>query len=93
MTYALHHLEDNAKAEFIKKTLGYLEEGGAIIIGDIAFETPEAQGVCLVSSGDDWDDEEFYIVWLDFAQRLEGFCHVEYKQVSHCGGVLIVRKK
>nr|WP_316047178.1 class I SAM-dependent methyltransferase [Planococcus glaciei] len=38
-TYALHHLTDEGKVEFIQELLPSLAEGGKIYIGDIAFET------------------------------------------------------
>ena len=92
LTYALHHLEDGAKLEFIKEALGYLAEGGALLVGDIAFETAEAQDKCREECGEDgWDDEEFYIVWEDFLQGLKAACEADYRQISHCGGILTIK--
>ena len=91
LTYALHHLEDGAKLGFIKEAMGYLAKDGAIIIGDIAFETAEAQDKCREDSGDDWDDEEFYIIWEIFAKNLNGLCKAQYRQISHCGGILTIK--
>ena len=92
LTYALHHLEDGAKCEFIREVLGYLAPKGTLIIGDIAFETAEARDKCRADCGEDsWDDDEFYIAWADFAERLKGWCKAEYRQVSHCGGIIQIK--
>ena len=92
LTYALHHLEDSAKVDFIKQTLAHLTDDGVIIIGDIAFETAAAQDKCREDCGEDsWDDEEFYMVWESFAKSLQGICRAEYRQISHCGGILAIR--
>ncbi|MDR2923489.1 MAG: class I SAM-dependent methyltransferase, partial [Treponema sp.] len=40
-TYAMHHLSDDAKVEFIEKLIKILNDDGSIIIGDIGFETKE----------------------------------------------------
>ena len=91
LTYALHHLEDGAKLGFIKEAMGLLATGGKLIIGDISFETAQAQDKCRADCGDDgWDDEEFYMVWDDFAKSLQGACQARYRQISHCGGILTV---
>ncbi|MBU5294455.1 hypothetical protein FYJ27_02870 [Anaerosalibacter bizertensis] len=38
-TYAMHHLEDKEKINFINKLDEYISNDGEIIIGDVAFET------------------------------------------------------
>ena len=38
-TYSLHHLTDDAKAAFLGSLREQLNEGGKILIGDVAFET------------------------------------------------------
>jgi len=91
LTYALHHLEDAAKADFLKEALTYLAKDGAIIIGDISFETTNDQDKCRADCGDGWDDEEFYITWDDFDKMLKDFCQAEYQQISHCGGILTIK--
>ena len=93
LTYALHHLDDSAKLEFIKEAMGHLAQDGALIIGDIAFETAEAHDRCREDCGEDgWDEEEFYMVWGNFAESLSEICRAEYNQISHCGGILTIRR-
>src|SRR5574344_2281260 len=38
-TYAIHHLDDNAKLQFIYNLLKILTDNGVIFIGDVAFAT------------------------------------------------------
>ena len=93
LTYALHHLEDSAKLEFIKEAMGYLTQGGALIVGDIAFETAEAQDKCREDCGEDgWDNDEIYVVWENLAESLSEICRASYSQISHCGGILTIRQ-
>ena len=90
-TYALHHLSDEEKLRFIADALEHLNPTGTIIIGDTAFESAEAQDKCRVDWGDDWDEDEFYIVYPEFAKLMDDGCKTDYRQISHCGGILTVR--
>ena len=38
-TYSIHHLTDEQKIVFLKDLLNHLNDGGKILIGDVAFET------------------------------------------------------
>lgn len=87
-TYALHHLEDSAKLAFIKEAMEHLAHDGTLLIGDISFETAEAQNKCRTDCGDGWDDDEFYMSWDDFAKSLALPRNADYCQISHCGGIL-----
>lgn len=86
-TYALHHLPDEQKADFILSLLCRLKEGGKIIIGDVGFRTRSDLEKCKDSCGDEWDDEEFYFVYSEMNKRLSGKCKTRYYQFSHCSGV------
>ncbi|MUV38746.1 putative methyltransferase [Lentibacillus sp. JNUCC-1] len=91
-TYALHHLADEAKVEFITDLLPLLKKDGKIFIGDVAFETREKLNQCRQDSIDYWDDDEFYFVFDEFKSRLENMCHCEFHPISHCGGVFVISK-
>ncbi|MCL2854051.1 MAG: class I SAM-dependent methyltransferase [Defluviitaleaceae bacterium] len=88
-TYAMHHLDDAAKINLIQDAAKLLAPGGQIIIGDIAFETEEAQNTCRTESGDEWDDDEFYLVTETLTPKLGQFSWA-YRQISHCGGILTI---
>ena len=61
-TYAIHHLTEEEKISFIKLLKTKINTNGKILIGDVAFETKKDMELCMEQAGDEWDDEEFYIV-------------------------------
>lgn len=87
-TYALHHLTDDEKINFINKLKGILDINGTILIGDVAFETRELHDNCKKQCGEGWDDEEFYFV---FDELKQSYSNLEYKRISHCAGVLTLK--
>ncbi|WLR57490.1 class I SAM-dependent methyltransferase [Mesobacillus subterraneus] len=92
-TYALHHLTDEEKVSFIKALIPMLSEGGKILIGDIAFQTRQQLEACKNDSKELWDDDEFYFVFKELDSMLEEYCKLEFKPISHCGGVIEMTKK
>ena len=92
-TYALHHLTDDLKVSFINNLLELLDEGGQVLIGDIGFPTrKELIGCKDACTPDEWDDDEYYFVFSELCEQLNVFCNATYQQVSHCAGLLKVRK-
>lgn len=91
-TYALHHLIDEEKTEFIGNLLAQLEADGKILIGDIAFRTRADLERCRLNSIEYWDGDEFYFVFDELEAALPENCRCEFHPVSHCGGVIIVSK-
>ena len=90
-TYTLHHLPDTLKVAFIKSLLPYLNNSGAILIGDIGFPTRFEYDKCHEENADDWDDNEYYFVFSELSDALKHACAVTYEQMSHCGGVMEIR--
>ena len=88
-TYALHHLTDAQKVEFINSLLQLLNDNGRIYIGDVAFFTRDELQKCRELSGDDWDDDEIYFVFEEFRKS---FPKMTFEQMSHCSGVLSLEK-
>ena len=86
-TYALHHLEDEAKLELIAEMARCVRTGGRILIGDIAFETAEARAICRAEAGGEWDEDEFYMAMDEMKPRLKGMA-CSYRQISKCAGLL-----
>lgn len=87
-TYALHHLTDKEKGEFIANLRPLLKKDGKILIGDISFETREKLNKCRQDSIEYWDDDEFYFVYEEISSLLGNKC--EFYPISHCGGVFII---
>lgn len=83
-TYALHHLTDTQKIDFIKSTLPLLSENGELIIGDVSFQSRVDYGKCKLVAGNEFDDEEYYWIADEILTQILG---ARYMQVSHCAGV------
>lgn len=89
-TYALHHLTDEAKIDFIDNLMPLLKKGGKIFIGDVSFETREKLNLCREESRGYWDEAEFYFVYDELKYLLEDKCKCEFYSISHCGGVFVI---
>jgi putative AdoMet-dependent methyltransferase len=84
-TYSLHHLTDEQKVIFLKSLLEKLDEGGKLLIGDVAFETRAALEKCKEEVGEEWDEDEIYFV-IDELRK--SFDKVEFSPKSYCAGVI-----
>lgn len=71
-TYAIHHLDDPARIEFLKELQTHLSPTGKIFIGDVAFSTRDELNACEESYGDEWDEDEFYIVAEEITREIDG---------------------
>ncbi|MDQ0159979.1 class I SAM-dependent methyltransferase [Alkalibacillus salilacus] len=91
-TYTLHHLTDEEKIPFIEQLASLLEEGGQLLIGDIAFESREELNACRLENLDVWDEDEFYLVYNEIKLSLSNTLHCEFYPISHCGGVIVISK-
>ncbi len=90
-SYAVHHLEDDAKVIFIKKLQSILSEGGRIIIADISFPDATAQEACKEAAGRSWDHTEYYFVADKMIRLLEqAELSVSYEQISFCAGIYLI---
>lgn len=86
-TYSLHHLADEDKIDFIKSLLPLLNDGGKILIGDVAFKTRDELEICKNHAGHAWDDEEFYFVYDEMKDK---FPTATFNQISHCAGIITI---
>ncbi len=92
-SYALHHLNTQERLNFLMQLKDALTEQGQIIIADVAFETRLALEKCRTEAGNDWDDDEYYIVMEELKAALVQLeLKVNYTQVSGCAGVLQLKK-
>lgn len=88
-TYSLHHLTDDQKVRFLQSLLERLNEGGKILIGDVAFRTRTDLEQCQREVGEEWDDEEIYFVIDEMRQS---FPNLIYQPVSYCAGILTLSR-
>lgn len=91
-SYAIHHLDNDKKVEFIGELKNLLKEDGKIIIADVAFETEDILNKCKYENIDKWDEDEIYMVEENIVPALgKSGISVVYKQLSSCAGVLEIR--
>ena len=84
-TYSIHHLTDEQKIVFLKDLLNHLNDGGRILIGDVAFETCEEFDAVREEAGNEWDEEEFYCI----AEELKTeFPSLNFEKITFCSGIL-----
>lgn len=91
-TYALHHLTDDSKVDFITKLLDLLAPNGTILIGDVSFKTRSDLLLCKKSCGDDWDSDEIYFVFSELSDSLNHLCNLTFNEFSFCSGIIEIQK-
>lgn len=92
-TYAIHHLTDEDKIDFIKSLFPLLNRTGEILFGDVSFETREKLERIKSKYNEYWDNDEFYFVVEEIKKHLDDDCLSEYIKISYCAGVLVISKK
>ena len=91
-TYAIHHIDDEAKKLYILKLLKSLNPKGILIFGDVAFETEKDMEAARKKDYEEWDDEEYYLI----AERFNlWFPHLktDFIKISYCSGVFTIYKE
>ena len=91
-TYALHHLPDNLKVNFVTLLLELLTPDGSILIGDVCFRTRKDLLLCKESTGENWDDGENYFVFSEIQEQLASICELTLHEFSYCSGVIEIKK-
>ncbi len=89
-TYSLHHLDDGQKTALIKTLLGLLNEGGKILIGDVAFSCRAELNACRENAGEEWDDDEVYFIADELKEVFPGLA---FEKLSFCAGVITIPKE
>ncbi|MDI9442507.1 MAG: class I SAM-dependent methyltransferase [Firmicutes bacterium] len=91
-TYAIHHLTADEKKAFISQLMQHLNPGGAVVFGDVAFQTRAKLADARRRHEDLWDDEEDYLVADEIAAAFPHL-QVEFITKSYCSGVLVIGEK
>ena len=84
-TYAVHHLTENEKLVFLRELQDHLLPDGVIYVGDVAFETRKDLEACQESCGEEWDEEEIYIVAQELLTEIP---NGRFRGISCCAGIL-----
>lgn len=88
-TYSIHHLTDEQKIVFLKDLLNHLNDGGKILIGDVAFETREEFDAVREEVGNEWDEEEFYCIVEELKTE---FPSLNFEKITFCSGILTLSR-
>lgn len=92
-TYAIHHLTDEEKINFIRLLSPLLTKTGKIILGDISFKTRDELERCKERLNEYWDKEEAYFIAEEMSRNLNNEYFCEYMKISHCAGVLTITNR
>ena len=91
-TYAIHHIDDEAKKLYILKLLKSLNPKGILIFGDVVFETEKDMEAARKKDYEEWDDEEYYLI----AERFNlwfPYLKTDFIKISYCSGVCTIYKE
>lgn len=91
-TYAIHHLTDKEKIDFIGILFPMLIKAGKILLGDVSFETRNELEKCREKYNKDWDNDESYFIAEEIEDALSNKYFCEYVKLSHCAGVMTITK-
>ena len=88
-TYSIHHLTDDQKILFIRELLERLNDGGRILIGDVAFESRDELDECREKCGAQWDNDEIYCVANELRSE---FPSLSFEKMTFCSGILMLSR-
>ncbi|UTY31807.1 methyltransferase domain-containing protein [Treponema putidum] len=91
-TYAIHHIDDDAKKSYILKLLKSLKPNGILIFGDVAFKTEEDMEAARKKDYGEWDDEEYYLIAARFNLWFPNL-KTDFIKISYCSGVFTIYKE
>ncbi len=88
--YVFHHFSLAEKIGLITPLIRqHLNPGGRLLIGDIAFPDQAGEKALAGSLGDEWEQEEYWIVDQSLAGLAKAGLPAEFVRVSFCAGVFI----
>jgi len=92
-TYAIHHLSQKEKINFIKSLSTLINKTGKILLGDVSFQTIKELEKCKDKYNKYWDNDEFYFTVEEIKKDLNDEYLCNYNPISHCAGVLTITNK
>lgn len=89
--YTFHHFPLAEKVSLVQRLLiDHLEPGGALVIGDIAFNDAAAEEKYRHELGSDWEQEYYWLADQALAAFTAAGISAVYTQVTACAGVFNV---
>ncbi len=89
--YTFHHFPFGQKVEILQILASQrLLPGGRIVIADISFPDAAAREAVRRAAGEEWSDEEYWLVDETLTALEQAGLKAVYTQVSSCAGVYII---
>ncbi len=88
-TYAIHHLTDEQKVEFLNSLKKHLNQDGLILVGDVSFEDENSLIECKTANLEQWDNDEIYMTYNSIKKKLN-YSQIDYEQISFCAGIMVL---
>lgn len=86
--YVFHHFELPQKIQLSQKLVSdHLESGGRLLIADIAFADQAALDEIKQASGDEWEDEFYWLADETLPCLAEIGLRAKFHRISSCAGV------
>ncbi len=90
--YSIHHMPLQKQVELLLKLSNHLNDGGMILVGDVMTSTDKAMRKLKIQYQKIWDDAEYYPVVDYYKDYLKDAYQVIFYQVSHCSGMMQLKK-
>ena len=89
--YTFHHFPLPEKFSILNRFIPYINDNGFFIIGDIAFTNTSSMNSYKERLGDQWEDEDYWLVDKSIEYLTQKKLHVEYSSTSPFAGVFYIR--
>jgi putative AdoMet-dependent methyltransferase len=91
--YVFHHFELDEKVRILRHLQHHLAPGGRIIIGDIAFRDRAALEQVKSETGDEWEQECYWLADDTLPALEKAGLPAQYMQVSSCAGIFKIHPR
>lgn len=93
--YVLHEFNLDVKVELLREMVqDGLAANGLVVIGDVGFRTVQERQQAYLRWKELWDEQEYYWAADEAVDALSRIgLQAEYKQVSVCAGVMVIRRR
>ena len=88
--YVFHHFELAEKVHILQSLTACLQADGLILIGDVSFPDRAALEKMKASSGEEWEEEYYWVVEAALPALASAGFIPHYEQVSACAGIYLL---
>jgi putative AdoMet-dependent methyltransferase len=88
--YTFHHFSLQEKLSLVQRILhNFLTPNGRLIIGDIAFHDAADEEVIRQKTGDEWEEEYYWLVDETFSLFHKNKIFTKFIKISTCSGIFV----